>query len=261
MLRRHTAPLLALSVVLALLAACASDDGVTDGTAEEGMAEEGMADDMDGMGEGADITTGVETRVDALPDEPLGWVGYRLDSGGDESHAWGPAILYVQEGSQTLEVDGAEVTLGTDDAVFIEEGVEHTVPDGELWAFLLTDPDGDAPTGLEEASRELASGPLEGLPQGEVEVRFLIVDLPPQGGQTTVHTHPGPEYIAVVAGDIEYETDLAETTTLSVGDEAALPPDTAVQKRNPHDEPARFLSWFIVDPDEPFSPGAAFERE
>ena len=37
-----------------------------------------------------------------------------------------------------------------------------------------------------------------------------------------------------------------------------LPPDTAVQKRNPFKQPATFLSWFLVDPDEPFAPKASF---
>ena len=42
------------------------------------------------------------------------------------------------------------------------------------------------------------------------------------------------------------------------GGAEAIPPDTALQKRNPFKEPAAFLSWFLVDPDQPFAPKASF---
>lgn len=267
-MRRSPTITAALGVVL-LIAGCQTGgppedmpDGMA-GDGMEGMDGDGMdAEGMEGMGRGADITVAAGARVASLPAEARGWVGYRAEGvdATDEPRSWGPVFLYTDEQDRTVEVGGAEVTLGPGEAVFVDEGTDHTVPDGTFWAFLLTDPEAAPPAGLEEATQEWSSGPLEGLPDGEADVRFLIVDLPPQGGQTTVHTHPGPEYIAVVEGDIEYETGLEEATVLTDGDEAALPRDTPVQKRNPSDEPARFWSWFIVDPDQPFAAEAAFDR-
>lgn len=253
---RLTARLLATLACVALVtAACAVMD--------DRMADEGMQD-MDGMamGDKAELTVAAEAVVRTLPPEPLGWVGYRVGKAdaGAETRAWGPAFLYADDEARTFEVDGTEITLDPGDAVFVDEGVEHTAPRGNFWVFLLTDPEADPPPGLEDATREVSSGPLEGLPDGSAELRFLLVDLSSQSGQTTVHTHPGPEFIYVAQGHIEYETGLAETTELTVGDEAALPADTTVQKRNVSEEPARFWSWFIVDPDEPFSSETMFDR-
>lgn len=244
---------------LLLLAGC--ETGMDD------MAEEGMTgDDMDGMevmGTDADITVAAEARMASLPSEPLGWVGYHVAGadGVDGPYSWGPAFLHADDRTRVVEVDGAEVTLEPGEAVFLEEGVDHTVPDGGSWAFLLTDPGAAPPVGLEDADREFSSGPLQGLPDGDAGVRFLVVDLPPDGGQTAIHTHPGPEYIAVVEGELEYETGLDAATVLTVGAEAALPRDTAVQKRNPTEELSRFWSWFVVDPDEPFAVEATFDRQ
>lgn len=259
---------LAVGASLALLGlACAPDQPPGEPMPDDAaMDEEGMDDDamkgMDEMGQGADITVAAETRVSRLPPEPLGWVGYRVQGAGVQGprRSWGPAFFYAEDEAVTVEIDDREIVLEPGGAVFVEEGVDHRVPDGSFWAFLLTDPGAEPPAGLEDTGRELSSGPLQGLPEKDADVRFLIVDLPPQGGQTTVHSHPGPEYIAVVEGDIEYETGLEETTMLTVGDDAALPRDTAVQKRNPSEDPARFWSWFIVDPDDPFAPEATFDR-
>jgi quercetin dioxygenase-like cupin family protein len=247
-----------------------ADEGMdaTEDMGPQGMdATEGMDhQDMDGMGgmamdDRAEITVLAEAEVEALPSEPLGWVGYRIDGGAEAgTHSWGPAFLYADEGTRAMEVDGTEVTLEAGESIFVPEGVEHTAADGSYWAFLLTDPDGSPAPGLGDATHELSSGPLEGLPAGPALLRFLVVDLPPQDGRTAVHTHPGPEFIYVAQGEIEYETGLEETTQLSVGDDAALPADTAVQKRNVSDDPARFWSWFVVDPDEPFSTEATFDR-
>jgi hypothetical protein len=91
-------------------------------------------------------------------------------------------------------------------------------------------------------------------------VRFLLVDLHAEDGQTIVHTHPGPEFIYVAQGRIEYETGLEEAVELTVGADAALPADTGVQKRNVSEDRARFWSWFIVDPQRPFAAEATFDR-
>lgn len=240
-----------------LIAACADGGGAGDPAMDDDMA----TDEMEAMGDMAEITVAAEARVDTLPSEPRAWVGYRVAaSDSTESHSWGPAFVYADDETHELEVDGTQVTLDPGEAVFLEEGSDHVAMSGDFWAFLLTDPEGDPAEGLQGASREFSSGALEGLPDAPADVRFLLVDLPPEDGQTSVHTHPGPEYIYVAEGTIEYETGLEGTTELRVGDDAPLPADTPVQKRNVADEPAQFWSWFIVDPDDPFSAEASFDR-
>jgi quercetin dioxygenase-like cupin family protein len=84
------------------------------------------------------------------------------------------------------------------------------------------------------------------------------VILPPRGGLTTVHTHPGTEFIYMTEGRIDYENALVGVKRLGPGGAEAIPPDTPVQKRNPYRREAVFLSWFLVDPGEPFAPEAEF---
>jgi hypothetical protein len=129
-----------------------------------------------------------------------------------------------------------------------------------LWHIVLADPEAELPEELEGAEVAFSSGELAGLPDGPAALRFLLVDLPMMDSATTVHSHPGPEYIYVSEGEIEYETGLADTEMLTVGDDRALPADTAVQKRNPTGEPAAFLSWFVVDPEAPFAPETSFDE-
>lgn len=261
-----------LAVAATLTVGCASDDEDAMGDMGDDMGDamgddmgDGMDDGMDGMDgmamdDRADIMVAAEAMVESLPPEPLGWVGYRVaHREGARARAWGPAFVFADDEPHTLELDGAEVVLEPGEAAFVEDGVEHTPIEGDHWAFLLTDPDADPPPGLDDATRKMTSGPLEGLPDESAQVRFLLVDLPPEDGQTAVHSHPGPEYIYVAQGQIEYETGLTETTELTVGDDAPLPGGTAVQKRNVHSETARFWSWFVVDPDEPFSSDATFD--
>lgn len=70
---------------------------------------------------------------------------------------------------------------------------------------------------------------------------------------------PGPEYIYATQGEIDYQNAIIGTEQTVEGMDHALPPDTAVQKRNPAGGMATFLSFFVVDPDEPFAPEASFE--
>jgi quercetin dioxygenase-like cupin family protein len=87
---------------------------------------------------------------------------------------------------------------------------------------------------------------------------MIEVVLPPRGGETTVHSHPGPEFVYQVSGVIDYQNDLIGTRQLGPGEAEGIPPDTAVQKRNPTAEEAVFLSWFLVDRKRPGAPGAEF---
>jgi quercetin dioxygenase-like cupin family protein len=101
------------------------------------------------------------------------------------------------------------------------------------------------------------SEPLQGIPANPV-ASFLSVRAPARGGQTTVHTHPGPEFIYLLSGQIDYQNALIGTRRMRPGDAEGIPPDTPVQKRNPYAKDAVFLSWFLVDPDKPFAPATRF---
>ena len=100
------------------------------------------------------------------------------------------------------------------------------------------------------------SEPLDGLPQTR-RATFVHV-LVPSDGQTSVHTHPGPELIYMLAGDIEYENALIGALVMGPGDDEGIASGVTVQKRNPFDADAEFLSWFLVDPEEPFASAAQF---
>jgi quercetin dioxygenase-like cupin family protein len=108
------------------------------------------------------------------------------------------------------------------------------------------------------AQRLFQSDVLEGVPRKST-LLFIEVRLPP-GAETSVHTHPGPEFIVGTAGRFDYENAIEGARPFGPGDTAGIPPDTPVQKRNRSGADAVFLSWFLVDADEPFAPGARFER-
>ena len=98
--------------------------------------------------------------------------------------------------------------------------------------------------------------PLEGVPERPLAA-FVHVLVPP-GGQTSVHTHPGPELIYQLSGNIEYENALIGTKEMGPGQIEGIPPGVAVQKRNGLQDDAQFLSWFLVDTAEPFASPARF---
>lgn len=229
---------------------------------EPDEADEGMDTDAMSMDDEADITVAAEAELASLPAPPLGWVGYevRVEDGEAVEHSHAPGFVHAEQQSHELVVDEEHLALGPGESVFVGEDIAHTHEPGVFWEFLLAAPDSDPLGDVQGATVAFSSGALEGLPEARVQLRFVVVDLPPREGQTTVHTHPGPEYIYLRDGTIEYETGLADTVELAAGDDAALPPDTAVQKRNRLEEPARFWSWFIVDPEEPFSSEAMFDR-
>ena len=80
----------------------------------------------------------------------------------------------------------------------------------------------------------------------------------PVGGETSVHTHPGPELIYQLRGRIYYQNALIGTKLMGPGDVEGIPPLTGVQKRNLYTEDAEFLSWFLVDASQPFASPALF---
>jgi len=97
---------------------------------------------------------------------------------------------------------------------------------------------------------------LEGVP-AEATLQFIEVRLPP-GAEASVHTHTGPEFIFGASGRFDYENALEGARRFRAGDMAGIPPGTPVQKRNTASREAVFLSWFLVDPAEPFAPPARF---
>ena len=228
---------------------------------QNGMSGDQMMGGDQMLGGDAQTTTLAEQQLDTLPEEPLAWVGFDLSGIEGEINITSPApgFLYANEGSHTVTVDGEEMTLDMNEATFVPEGAEVSLMSGQgLWHIVLTDPEADAPDALADAEVIFSSGELEGIPEPPVQLSFVLVELP-MGSHTSVHTHPGPEYIYVTQGEIEYQNAIIGTQMMAAGDDHALPANTAVQKRNPMGDTAVFLSWFVVDPDQPFASEASFE--
>jgi len=213
------------------------------------------------LGGDAKVRTLARARLDR-PRGELAWVTHevRLRSGEGLRHRHEPAFVLTREGAQVLRVKGPAATLGEGEAKFVSAGQLH-VHSGAgkavtIWETRLAAPETRAPRG---ARRVFASEPLEGIPRRSL-ASLLVVRVPPRGGRTTVHTHPGPELIFQTKGRIDYENAIVGTKRLGPGDAEAIPPGTPVQKRNPLSKPATFLSWFLVDPAKPFAPQARFKR-
>ena len=95
---------------------------------------------------------------------------------------------------------------------------------------------------------------LKGIPKNPLAV-FVLVTVPP-GGETSVHTHPGPEFIYQLSGGIDcqgYQNDIFGMLQITNGDIEGIPPTTSVQNRNPSGGTVAFLSWFLVDLSQPFA--------
>lgn len=217
--------------------------------------------DMEGgmLGGSAQTETLAEAQVEQLPDEPLAWVAYAAAPEQSLTHRHAPGFVYAEDEEHAVTIDGQEIMLQPGEAVFVGQDVEHTHVTGSFWDILLTAPDAEPPSGLEDAEQVFASVPLEGIPEPPVTISFIRVELPP-GSQTSIHTHPGSEFIYETEGAIDYQNAIIGTERTEAGGTHMLPRDTAVQKRNPEGETAVFLSWFIVDPDMPFAPEASFDE-
>ncbi len=210
----------------------------------------GMMDE--GLGGESETEVLAEGELPASPDEPLVWRAFRVS---DVEHEHGAAFVHARDAT-TVTVDGEESELQPGGAVFVPAGTAHGHGAGEAWDVVLTDPDADDPRG--SSGEVFRSEDLEGVPDGRVVLRAIHVELPP-GGRTSVHTHPGSEFIYVTRGSFTYESGAKGEQLTEEGDGHVLPTGTPVQKRNPGEGTAAFLSWFIVEPDEPFAPEATFE--
>jgi quercetin dioxygenase-like cupin family protein len=227
------------------MSGCGDDDSASTDDSDRGA---GIA----GLGAGARVETLARARLPARPSGDLAWIAseLRLAPGESVAHEHEAAFVYVRRGSSSGldEGEGAWLPGGRRHV--------HRAQDGAatIWEIRLARPGSPPPEGERPV---FESDPLEGFPQ-PAALSFLEVEVPPRGGRTTVHTHPGPELIYQLSGRIDYENALIGERRLGPGGLEGIPPETAVQKRNPFANPAVFLSWFAVDPDRPFAPRASF---
>lgn len=258
--------LLALVFVAAALLLSGCGDGNGDGgqAGGDGQDSGGMGQEDGALGGGARTETLARAESVTVPEGEAVWLAreVRLEAGEELEHEHPFSTVYARQGGHMLTTPDGETELGEGDGAAVAAGVTHThtAHDGPavLWEVLLTEPGTQLP-GAPDAERVFQSEPLEGIPAGPM-AQFIKVTLPP-GTETSVHTHPGPEFIYGIAGRFEYQNAIEGTREFSADDQAGIPPDTAVQKRNPEgrDDDAVFLSWFVVDPDQPFAPPAEFE--
>lgn len=243
---------LGLASVVAALAGCGGgdEDGERPGVREA-------------LGGDAKVRTLARSQLAGRPPGKAAWVAdeLRLAAGRAVEHAHEEAFVYARGGDPLLTSGGRRRAIREGDSGFVGSGVRHThsVDAGEaaLWEIRLAVPDAPPPPAAKDARRVFESDPLVGIPARPL-ASFLLVKVPARGGRTTVHTHPGPEFVYQLDGRIDYQNEIVGTKRLGPGGAEAIPPGTAVQKRNPFPRDARFLSWFLVDPDKPFAPGARF---
>jgi quercetin dioxygenase-like cupin family protein len=206
------------------------------------------------LGGSASTETLARIRLGERPGGPLVWVAHevRLAPGQAIEHEHEPAFVYGRGGEPSPEGSA-------DGAVAAGAPHRHEAGDDEAvyWEIRLAHPGAPPPPGADDARRVFESERLEGIP-APAEASLIEVRVPPRGGSTTVHTHPGPEFIYQLSGRIDYQNEIIGTKLLGPGGAEGIPPGTAVQKRNPYVEPATFLSLFLVDPDRPFAPKATF---
>jgi quercetin dioxygenase-like cupin family protein len=242
--------------VLACLAALSTPAAACGGDSDPPPAGDDRGAGVGAFGGGARVETLARTRLQERGAGELAWVAdeVSLRAGDELEHSHELAFVYARRGGHILSGDALEKGAGA--VVPADAGHTHSPAQGAstFWEIRLAAGGSRAPRG---ARRVFESEALEGIPDGAA-ASLLSVTVPPRGGQTTVHTHPGPEFIYQLSGRIEYQNAIIGTKRLGPGGAEAIPPDTAVQKRNPFRVPATFLSWFLVDPDEPFAPKASF---
>jgi quercetin dioxygenase-like cupin family protein len=242
---------------LASVAALACVAGCADGGGEDTSADDRGAG-VGALGASARVETLARARLSAPPPADAVWVAdeFRLTPGRAVTGGHGFAFAYARSGGHVLALDGRRLALDEGAAAAAQARRSYRSRDAgaTVWEIRLASRGSPVPTG---ARRVFESDPLQGLPE-PAALSFLSVTVPPRGGRTTVHTHPGPELVYGLSGTIDYQNALIGTRVLKPGGLEGIPPNTPVQKRNPYREPAVFLSWFAVDPDKPFAPAASF---
>ncbi len=206
------------------------------------------------LGTMAQLTPLARQQAEGLAGQSLAWIADRMTATEAVTHQHELGFAYAEGSASTLTLGDQTTTIEPGKGAAVPTA-PHTHGPGTFLEIRLAAP-GTAPqTG---ATRVFASAQLEGIPGGTVNLQFVDVVLPPNGGQTSIHTHPGPETIYVRAGPFEYQNAPHGTETVQVGDVRSLPPGTPVQKRNPGSQQAAFLTLFVVDPNQPLAPEASF---
>ena len=271
--RRWTAIAIALTYA-ALLAACGGNDAdegrpaTSDGAATGGSANQdsrGLSMGSDGLGDSSETRLLAQYQLRERPAGPVVWAAHevRLAAGGSIEHGHEFAFVYGAEGNSTVASEGAreEIVLGAGAAV--PAGATHVheagADEATFWEVRLALPGAPLPEGYGAASLVFESEELSGIPESPRAV-FVSVVLPP-GGETIVHTHPGPEFIYQLSGRIDYQNADRLIGGLARGGAEGIAAEVAVQKRNPFMGSAEFLSWFLVDPERPFATAARFDTD
>lgn len=215
------------------------------------------------LGGGAATATLAKADDVTVPRGEVAWVAteVRLEPGDELRHEHSFSTVYARAGGHSFDAGASSGTLSEGEGTAIPADVAHVhaAPADEpsvFWEARLAEPGSPLP-GAPGGEAVFESEPLKGIPDTPA-LRFIRVDLAP-GAETSVHTHPGPEFIYGTQGRFTYENGLEGERPFGPGDEAGIPPDTAVQKRNTTEQTASFLSWFLVDPEQSFAPGAGFE--
>lgn len=198
------------------------------------------------------------------PDRPVEWIAHQivLDPGEETEHEHEFSFVYAVEGDHGLSLDGQDVELEQGAGRGIPDRLQHrhraTAEQTTFWEIRLAAPGSGPVDGVPNERLVFRSGPLAGIPELPAAA-FVLVTVPP-GGQTSVHTHPGPEFIYQYEGIIDYQNEFKLIGGMEPGAFEGIPASIAVQKRNESDDDAVFLSWFLVDPDQPFASPARFEE-
>lgn len=260
-LRRTSAVLLAVALLAAV--GCGDDGAGPQSSGGQSPTKDESSNGGEGaLGGTAMVGTLARAPVGSRPPDDAAWNALRveLQPGQKVEHEHPFSTVYAERGAHTLTVGSQDEVIEAGGGAIVASGQAHvheaTDEPSVFWDVLLTEPGAQLP-GVPGAERVFATEPLEGLPE-QAEVAFLDVVLPP-GGQTTVHSHPGPETIYVTNGPFDYQNGIEGTTKVDAGALKSIPPDTPVQKRNPGDGEPRFLSWFIVDPSKEFAPPTEFD--
>ena len=256
--RRLSLAVLAGATVL--LSACG---GQPAGGAEEDTAR--PADAADGaLGGGARTVTFARLENLEPPRGRLVWSAWRveLEPGETLRHRHGIATVLAEDGEHRLALQAEASALAPGEGAAVAAGSRHrheaSAGAPSVFSEVVLSPPGSRLPRAPDARRLFQSDVLRGVPR-RATLQFIEVRLPP-GSETSVHTHPGPEFIVGTMGRFDYENAIEGARSFGPGDTAGIPPGTPVQKRNRSGEEAVFLSWFLVDPERPFAPGATFER-
>jgi hypothetical protein len=250
---RTTAAL--VGALTASLFACGDDSAGPPAQGDRGAG-------MGALGGSATTRALARTRLDERPAGELAWVAHetRLEPHESIPHRHELSFVYARRASHLIRAAGRARTLREAEGAALEADLPHRHEAGSdsstFWEIRLAPP-GFQPRNTAPSGRVFESEPLEGIP-APARVSFIEVTVPRRGGRTTVHSHPGPEFIYELSGRIEYQNAIIGTRRLGPGGAEGIPPDTAVQKRNPFARPATFLSFFLVNPDRPFAPRARF---